>query len=133
MKIWKLLLLTYLFSVILTIIFSFILLLFTAKGGWDIRLLPINIAGSLFINIPLTFIAIPGLFMSISFEREKKKAFVACFITPAAILVWLLTASKIQRGDLEFYTLAVISFMIVLGYFFYKNLTPNNPSKTGSE
>jgi len=126
MKIWKLLLLLYLFSVLLSIVLSFAFILFTVKGQWDSHLVPSTLVGALFLNLPLTLLWIPGLFMSINFKNEKNKAFIACFITPVAILGYLLFGSKLQYGDKEFYATLVISQIIVLCFMFSRRLTPDN-------
>ncbi|AMR32763.1 hypothetical protein A0256_15695 [Mucilaginibacter sp. PAMC 26640] len=85
------------------------------------------IAGGLFINLPLLFISAPGIIISANFVNEKQKAFAACFLTPLFILLVILTGlTGLQKGDMEAYAITALSFMLVLAYFFYKNLTPNN-------
>jgi hypothetical protein len=127
MGLGKLLLKLYVFSFLLTTVFLFIYSFLTVKTGFDSHLITATVLGALLLNIPLNFIAIPGLFMSVSFVKHKLKAFVACFIAPAALLLYTLTSAKLQTADKVYYGSFVIAFAIVLGYFFYKNLTPNNP------
>jgi len=126
MKIWKLLLFQYLFSVLLSIVLSFVFFLITVKGDLDSHLIPITLIGAFFLNLPLTLLWIPGLFMSINFKNKKSKAFIACFITPVAILGYVLFGSKMQYGDKEFYATQVISQIIVLCFMFFRRLTPDN-------
>jgi hypothetical protein len=127
MGLGKLLLKLYIFSFLLTTVFLFIYSFLTAKSGFDNHLITATVLGALLLNIPLILIAIPGLFMSVSFANHKLKAFVACFITPAALLIYTLTSAKLQAADKVYYGVFVIAFTMVLGYFFYRNLTPNNP------
>jgi hypothetical protein len=61
--------------------------------------------------------------MSINFKNEKNKAFIACFITPIAILGYLLFGAKLQYGDKEFYATLVISQIVVLCFMFSRRLT----------
>ncbi|WP_184549345.1 hypothetical protein [Mucilaginibacter sp. FT3.2] len=126
MKFWKLLLLTYLFSVLLSIVLGFIWMLFTVKGQWDNHLVLVTIAGAFFLNLPLTFIEIPGLFMSLNFKRQKKRAFVVCFITPVVILGYVVFGFKLQYADKVFYASNVVSQILVLAFMFFRGLTPNN-------
>jgi hypothetical protein len=126
MKIWKLLLLLYMFSVILSIGISFLWMFFSIKGEWDSHLVPLTIVGALFLNLPLTFIELPGLFISINFKKEKNKALIFCIITPVAILGYVLIGSKLQYGDKEFYAIQLIAQLLVISVMFFKGLTPNN-------
>jgi len=126
MKIWKLLLLQYLFSMLLSIVLSFVFILFTVKSQWDSHLVPSSLVGALVLNLPLTLLWIPGLFMSINFKNEKNKAFIVCFITPIAILGYVLFGAKLQYGDKEFYATHIISQIIVLCFMFFRRLTPDN-------
>jgi len=126
MKLWKLLLLTYLFSVLLSIIISFVFILFTVKGQWDSHLVPITLVGAFFLNLLITLIELPGLFMSINFKNAKSRAFISCLLTPVAILLYVLLGSKMQYGDKQLYAIQFISQIIVLCFMFFRRLTPDN-------
>ncbi|SEP43775.1 hypothetical protein [Mucilaginibacter sp. OK283] len=126
MKIWKLLLLLYLFSVLLSIVLSFVFILFTVKGQWDNHLVPSTLVGALVLNIPITLIEIPGLFMSINFKNAKSRAFISCLLTPVAILLYVLLGTKLQNDDKQFYALHFVAQIIVLCFMFFRKLTPDN-------
>ena len=111
---------------LLSIVLSFVFILFTVKSQWDSHLVPSSLVGALVLNLPLTLLWIPGLFMSINFKNEKNKAFIVCFITPIAILGYVLFGAKLQYGDKEFYATHIISQIIVLCFMFFRRLTPDN-------
>jgi len=127
MGIGRLLFLIYFFSFLLTIIFLSVYVLLIRGDADDIRVFYMIIAGSFFINLQLIFTASVGILISAYFGKNKRKAFIACFITAAIILLVIFSGLlKLQSGDIEAYSITVLSFTLVLGYFFFKNLTPNN-------
>lgn len=111
---------------LLSVVLSFIWQAFTVKGEWDSHLVPLTLIGAFFLNLPLTFIEVPGLFMSINFKNKKNKAFITCLITPIAILGYVLLGSALQYGDKQFYAIQLISQITVLCFMFFKGLTPDN-------
>ncbi len=127
MGLGKLLLRTYIFSFLLTIVlataWSFI---FNAQAT-DLKAIQVIVLSSFLFNIPLNLIAFPGLFMSVSFQASKLKAGIACFLAPAAILIKVATMKGTPANEMAFNIIIVTAFILVLAYFFYKNLTPNNP------
>jgi hypothetical protein len=136
MGIGKLLFLLYFFSFLLGTMLLCIYALLTQGDPNDIRVFYMMVAGGLFINFPLLFISAPGILMSASFFNNNRRALIACFTTPILILLIIVSGlAKLQSGDIEAYAIIVLSFILVLGYFFVKKLTPNNipPSERSTD
>lgn len=127
MGLGKLLLRTYIFSFLLTIVLATAWSFIFSASATDLKAIQVIVLTSLLFNIPLNLIAFPGLFMSASFQTNKLKAATACFLAPVAILIKVATMAGTPANEMAFNIIIVISFILVLGYFFYKNLTPNNP------
>lgn len=127
----KLLILTYLCSFLLYVLLCLGYTLSVMGKIEDVRIFYMIVIGGLFINFQLLFISAPGIIISEMFSDSKQKAFIACFAIPLIILSIILSQLlELQRGDFQAYTIAIISFLLVLGCFFFNDFTPNNKKLT---
>ena len=114
-RVLKLYLFAFLLTIVLSIAFNFSFIMSDDKHIG----LYLLISGSLFLNIPLVLVSIPGLLLSLQSPDEMSRAFAASAIVPAIILIWVVAFSGMDGVDREFYAIAVIAFLIVLSYLFF--------------
>lgn len=114
-RILKLYLFSFLLTIVLSVAFNFSFIMSDEKHIG----LYLLISGSLFLNIPLVVVSIPGLSLFIKSPDEKSKAFTASAIPPVIALIWVVAFSGMDEADREFYAIIVIAFLIVLSYLFF--------------
>ncbi|MBL4675819.1 MAG: hypothetical protein JKY70_06395 [Mucilaginibacter sp.] len=93
----------------------------TIVNNWDIRILLMITAGSLWTNLIFTILIIPGNIATESFEVNKHKL-VAYFLVPTIIFAVFLVRLLISKDDdNDFYLIAITTFILSHVYVLSKN------------